>query len=117
MDPQKPGITPIGSVELREINRVFTAIRQRLDGIDRRSVANPASADQVLGVNRLVQQIQSQLIQLVERIDALQLVDFERDGRIARDQLRLPAVNIADGSLAADGSWDARGTRWIDEAT
>lgn len=69
MEPQKPGITPVGSLELRELNRVITAIRQRLDGADRRSVANPATADQILALQRQLAQLQAQLTSTVNSMN------------------------------------------------
>jgi multidrug resistance efflux pump len=107
-----PAIVNLRDADLRSINEHVSRVRQRLEQIEAQPTVSPTE----------LELLRRQLAALQARVQALlsapaTTVRIERDGRIARDQLRLPAVNIADGSLAADGSWDARGTRWIDEAT
>ncbi|MBA4285473.1 MAG: hypothetical protein C0434_08080 [Xanthomonadaceae bacterium] len=58
MEPQQPGITTIRQLTLVAVNEIFTRIRQRLDSLDRRTVQNPASADQVLALQKQVTALQ-----------------------------------------------------------
>jgi len=68
-DPNTPGIVPIRSVELREINDRLIKIRQRLDRLDGVQVASPVSAAQLGALQASLNRLQRQVDDLEASMD------------------------------------------------